>query len=369
MCAMIPMFRYRSSGYSRFTADPFWGFTSTVISPLVVAEGLVGLRHLVRLFFAADRGAGVVHGDHELARELLPHRLARALARRLDEPAHRERAAPVGADLDGDLVGRATDAARLHLNKRRGVLQRGLEDLEARLAGRSLGAGHGVVDDALGLRLLAVLHELVRELLDGHRAELAVGVLLPVGRARAAWHLGGLLLGLGVLRAVERAALLAVLHAAGVEGAADDVVLHGREVAHRAAADEDDRVLLEVMADPRDVRRDLHAVRETDTGDLAECRVRLLRGHGADDRADAPLLGRALREDRVAALQGVPRPAKGRRVHLLTLGLPTLPDQLRGRRHGSLLLLPLCTRQDTDLWSRVSDISTRFRDASRSFGP
>src|SRR5688572_9806101 len=121
MCAMIPMFRYRSSGYSRFTADLFWGFTSTVISPLVVAEGLVGLRHLVGLFFAADRGAGVVHGVHELACELLPHRLARTLARGLDEPPHRERSAPVGAYLDGDLVGGATDSTGLDLDKRSGV--------------------------------------------------------------------------------------------------------------------------------------------------------------------------------------------------------------------------------------------------------
>src|SRR5688572_26717055 len=155
MCAMIPMFRYRSSGYSRFTADPFWGFTSTVISPLVVAEGLVGLRHLVDFVLAADGRARVVHRVHELAGELLPHRLARALARRGDEPAHRERAAPVGADLDRDLVGRAADPSGLHLDERRRVLQRGLEDLDTRLAGRRFGARDRVVDDALGLRLLA----------------------------------------------------------------------------------------------------------------------------------------------------------------------------------------------------------------------
>src|SRR6187200_2640183 len=53
------------------------------------------------------------------------------------------------------------------------------------------------------------------------------------------------LLGLG---AVAAAGLLAVLHAGGVERAADDLVAHPREVADAAAAHEHDRVLLEVVA-------------------------------------------------------------------------------------------------------------------------
>src|SRR6266540_4636692 len=85
-----------------------------------------------------------------------------------------------------------------------------------------------------------------------------------------------LLLGVRVLRAVEAAAALAVLDPRGVERAADDVVLHRRQVGHRAALDEDDGVLLEVVADARDVGRDLHAVRQADAGDLTEGRVRLL---------------------------------------------------------------------------------------------
>src|SRR5262245_734276 len=81
------------------------------------------------------------------------------------------------------------------------------------------------------------------------------------------------------LRAVLAAALLAVAHAGGVEGAADDVVLHRGEVLHAAAADEDDRVLLEVVADPRDVGRDLHLVGQPHARDLAQRRVRLLGRH------------------------------------------------------------------------------------------
>src|SRR5919202_5653955 len=53
----------------------------------------------------------------------------------------------------------------------------------------------------------------------------------------------------GGLGAVLAAALLAVADAGGVERAADDVVLDRREVLDPAAADEDDRMLLEVVAD------------------------------------------------------------------------------------------------------------------------
>src|SRR5688572_4789639 len=74
------------------------------------------------------------------------------------------------------------------------------------------------------------------------------------------------------LRAVLAATLLAVAHAGGVEGAADDVVLDRREVLDPPAADEDHRVLLEVVADARDVGRDLHLVRQANAGDLAKGR-------------------------------------------------------------------------------------------------
>src|SRR5260221_13897589 len=61
------------------------------------------------------------------------------------------------------------------------------------------------------------------------------------------------------LRAVLRARLLAVLHARGVERAADDVIAHAREVFDATAADQHDRVLLEVVPLARDVRRHFHA--------------------------------------------------------------------------------------------------------------
>src|SRR5512134_2446729 len=99
--------------------------------------------------------------------------------------------------------------------------------------------------------------------------------------------------GLRAFRAVLRAALLAVLHPLRVEAAADDVIAHARQVLHAAAADQDHRVLLQVVSLAADVADDLEAVGEADLGDLAQRRVRLLRGRGVHARAHAALLRRA----------------------------------------------------------------------------
>src|ERR1700745_776222 len=93
-----------------------------------------------------------------------------------------------------------------------------------------------------------------------------------------------------LLGAVAAAGLLTVLDALGVERPADDLVADTGEVLHPAAPDETDRLLLEVVADARDVRRDLDAARQAHTGDLAEGGVRLLRGGRVDAGADAAAL-------------------------------------------------------------------------------
>src|SRR3954464_4953792 len=131
------------------------------------------------------------------------------------------------------------------------------------------------------------------------------------------------------LHAVLRAGLLAVGHAGGVERPADDLVAHARQVLDAAAADEHDRVLLQVVALARDVARDLHAVRQPYAGDLPQSRVRLLRRGRVDARADAATL--RSREDLLAALARL----ETRRRQLL-LGLPAaLPDELIDARHAA----------------------------------
>src|SRR5262245_55093573 len=96
-----------------------------------------------------------------------------------------------------------------------------------------------------------------------------------------------------LLGAVAAAGLLAVADAARVEGAANDLVADSGEVLHAAATDQDDRVLLEVVAFAGNVGGDLHAAGQADTRDLAEGRVRLLGGGGVDAGAHATALGRA----------------------------------------------------------------------------
>src|SRR3954462_7570643 len=102
-----------------------------------------------------------------------------------------------------------------------------------------------------------------------------------------------------LLRAVTAAGLLAVLDALGVERAADDLVADTREVLHPAAADEHDRVLLQVVADAGDGRRHLDPAGEPHAGHLAERGVRLLRRGRVDARAHAAPLGRTLEGGRL----------------------------------------------------------------------
>src|SRR5882672_697079 len=99
--------------------------------------------------------------------------------------------------------------------------------------------------------------------------------------------------GLGLLRAVLGAALLAILHALSVEAPAHDVVAHPGQVFHAAAADEHHRVLLQVVTFSADVADHLEAVGEPHLGDLAQRRVRLLGGGGVHARADPAFLRRA----------------------------------------------------------------------------
>src|SRR4051794_17542316 len=130
-----------------------------------------------------------------------------------------------------------------------------------------------------------------------------------------------------LLDAVLGAGLLAVAHAGGVERAADDLVADAREVLDATAADEHDRVLLEVVAFAGDVRGDLDAPGDPHAGDLAQRRVRLLGRARIHARAPRASLGRrALPLAALARLQA-------RRVKRVGLRVPAVAVQLTGRRH------------------------------------
>src|ERR1700746_4071100 len=126
-----------------------------------------------------------------------------------------------------------------------------------------------------------------------------------------------------LLRAVAAASLLAVADALGVKRTADDLVANARQVTDTAAADEHDRVLLQVVPHARDIGGDLDLARQPDAGDLAQRRVRLLGRGRVDARAHTTAL-RALLERR--------------RLVLRHLVLPALADQLLDRGQPSLRL-------------------------------
>src|ERR1700728_1041656 len=126
-----------------------------------------------------------------------------------------------------------------------------------------------------------------------------------------------------LLRAVPAASLLAVADALGVQRTADDLVADTGQVTHATAADQHDRVLLQVVPHARDVGGDLDLARQPDAGDLAQRRVRLLGRGRVDARAHTTAL-RALLERR--------------RLVLRHLVLPALADQLLDRGQPSLRL-------------------------------
>jgi hypothetical protein len=70
--------------------------------------------------------------------------------------------------------------------------------------------------------------------------------------------------------------LFAIGYPDGVQGAADDMITDPGQVFHPSPPDQDHGMFLEVMPDPRDIGGHLHAVRQTNPGDLSQGGIRLL---------------------------------------------------------------------------------------------
>src|SRR5439155_13211717 len=93
-----------------------------------------------------------------------------------------------------------------------------------------------------------------------------------------------------LLRTVLAAGLLAVADTLRVQRTANDLVTDTGEILHPAAADEHDRVLLQVVALTGDVGGHLDLAAQPNPGDLAQRGVRLLRRGGVHARADTAAL-------------------------------------------------------------------------------
>src|SRR5690625_3624313 len=153
---MMPKLRYRSSEYWR----------AIIVSsetcyrlPAVVAEGLVGLGHLVNVLAALDGAATIAGGIHQLGSEPLFHCVFVARTRSRDQPAQRQRLAALGPDFDRNLIGRTTDTARADLDRRLDVVERLVEHVHGLALHAVLDTIERAIDDAFGDRLLAVMHQ------------------------------------------------------------------------------------------------------------------------------------------------------------------------------------------------------------------
>src|SRR5699024_4694 len=149
------------------------------------------------------------------------------------------------------------------------------------------------------------------------------------------------MLGLGQLGSVLRPRLLAVFNTASIKSATNNVIANTREILHPAAADQHNAVLLQIMSFTRNVRRNFDAARQTNAGNLAQCRIGLLGRHGLDLRAHASLLRRVVRaaEGATVASHAAIGVAQGWALGLLIDALAALANQLIDRRHEKLLFV------------------------------
>src|SRR5581483_7525249 len=254
------------------------GCVSRRASPPVMREGLVGLRHAMRILALPDGGTAILGGIHQFVSQAERHGFLAAIASGLDHPAHGQRLAARGPNFNRHLVRRTADAARLDLDDGFDVVESGREHLD-RL--RALPAGllrdtvERAINDALGGGFLAVLHDDVHELGQHVAVEFRVRQDGADRRLGSTGHLSLLLF--GALGAVLGTTLLALAYASAIERPAHRVIADAWQVLNATPADEHYRVLLEIVSFATDVARDFIPIGQPNTADLAQGRVGLLR--------------------------------------------------------------------------------------------
>jgi hypothetical protein len=98
----------------------------------------------------------------------------------------------------------------------------------------------------------------------------------------------------GSLRSVLAASLLAVGDAGGIQRSTHYVVANAGKVLYAASADQHNRVLLQVVADARDVRGDFNPICEAHAGHFAQGGIRLFGRLRINTRTHATALWRRL---------------------------------------------------------------------------
>lgn len=144
-----------------------------------------------------------------------------------------------------------------------------------------------------------------------------------------------LLLFLRSLCTVLGASLKTTVHTLSIKCTSDDVVSCTRKVSYSSASNQNNAVFLKIVADARNVSCYLDTVCQSNSGNLSQCRVRLLRCSGSYCRANASLLRGTL--VRCLFLQGVQALLKRGSRRLLDRCLSSCPNQLVKCRHTVLL--------------------------------
>ena len=171
---------------------------------------------------------------------------------------------PLRPHLDRHLIGGAADAPRTDLDGGPGVLDGALEDAQGVFLGFRRDDIERAIEDRFRHALLALIHDRVDKLRHHLVAILGVRQNLPLSNFTFARH-NILLRSLG---AVLGAALAAVLNADRIQRAAHDVITHAGQILDAAAADQNHRVLLQVVPDAGNVGGHLDAVGRAARGPL-----------------------------------------------------------------------------------------------------
>src|SRR5882724_9080773 len=122
------------------------------------------------------------------------------------------------------------------------------------------------------------------------------------------------------LRSVLGAALLTASDAGSIQRAPNHVITHAGQVLHTATADQNNRVLLQVVSDAGNIRGYFNAIRQTNAGDFAQGRIRLLGRLGINAGTHAAALRTSL---------------QSRTGRLIVWRLPAFTNQLIECRHNS----------------------------------
>src|SRR6478609_2030934 len=184
--AMIPKLRYSSIGCERgILFDP----SAARRLLAIMRESAVRFRHAVRVFAFLHRVAAIVTCIHELGREPVDHGLVVAAARGRDDPAYSERLAAIGTNFDRHLIGGAADAAGAHFDRGGDIVECRFENRERIGAQLAFDRVEGAVDDRLGDRLLALVHNGIHEFRENDVAIFGVRNNLTLFGAMAARHL------------------------------------------------------------------------------------------------------------------------------------------------------------------------------------